>query len=249
MPFEIVRNDITKVRADAIVNTANPYPVIGSGTDNAIHSAAGEKLLEARKEIGYIAPGVSVQTPAFDLPAKYVLHTVTTKWVDGQHGETDILKSAYRSALALAEELECESVAFPLLSAGSYGFPPEVAMSTAIQEFTDFLMSHDMKVILSVFSREAYSLAGSLFDDVKSYIDDNYAEEGSRRERKHIIHSSFYRREDKYAIEDMEEAEVESISFSALMPSAPAAGADKEALKALLRNRESTFVEYLRDLI
>ena len=176
MPFEIIRNDITRVKADAIVNTANPRPVIGSGTDTAIHMAAGPELLEARKRVGDIAEGDSAQTPAFGLNAKYVIHTVTTGWIDGEHGEEDILKKAYGSALSLADKLGCKSVAFPLLSTGSYGFPKELAMSVAIQVFTDFLMSHDMRIILAVFNKEAYSLAGSLFDDVRSYVDDNYVE-------------------------------------------------------------------------
>ena len=183
MSFEIIRNDITRVRADAIVNAANPHPVVGAGTDTAIHKAAGPELLEARRAIGDIAPGDSAETPAFGLKAKYVIHTVTTGWIDGKHGEGEILRKAYDSALSLAGRLGCRSIAFPLLSAGSYGFPRELAMSVAIQAFTDFLMSHDMKIILAVFNKEAYSLAGSLFDDVKSFVDDNYVEERSFEER------------------------------------------------------------------
>lgn len=248
MPFEIVRNDITKVKADAIVNTANPYPVVGAGTDTAVHSAAGPQLLEARKEIGYIVPGGSVETPAFALPARYVIHTVTTAWVDGEHGETEILRAAYRSALELADGLGCRSVAFPLLSAGSYGFPPEIALSTAIQEFTDFLLEHDMKVILSVFSKEAYSLAGSLFDDVRAYIDDNYAEERSEEERRENYLWKRRRREELRREASEQPTDSSFASFNMIASAMPMAE-NKEDLKALLRNRESTFVEYLRDLI
>ena len=96
MPFQIIRNDITKVKADVIVNTANPKPVIGGGTDSAIYSAAGEvELLAERKKIGNIAPGQAAVTPAFALPAKHIIHTVGPAWIDGEHGERDILRSCY----------------------------------------------------------------------------------------------------------------------------------------------------------
>lgn len=179
MPFEIVRNDITNMCVDAIVNTANPRPVIGSGTDSAVHRKAGPALLQARKEIGDIAPGHSVATPAFDLPAKYVLHTVSPAWIDGNHHETELLRQAYDAALQLAEEKKCGSVAFPLMAAGSYGFPKDKALSVAIQAFTDFLMTSDMMIYLVVFNSKAYTLAGGLFADLKSYIDENYVDEHS----------------------------------------------------------------------
>ena len=142
MPLQIIRNDITKVVADAIVNTANPRPVIGNGTDSAIHAAAGPELLAARQEIGDIAVGCAVATPAFGLPAKYVLHTVSPSWIDGAHGEEELLLAAYRAALAEAERLGCGSVAFPLLSAGCYAFPNDIALSVALRAFTDHLLEH-----------------------------------------------------------------------------------------------------------
>lgn len=121
MPFQIIRNDLTKVKADAIVNTANPKPVIGSGTDSAIYKAAGEKLLIAeRKKIGDIAPGQAVNTDAFELEARYVVHTVGPEWIDGEHGERDILHDCYRNSLSLAASLKCKSIAFPLIATGVY---------------------------------------------------------------------------------------------------------------------------------
>ena len=168
MPFQIIRNDITKVQADAIVNTANPHPIIGSGTDSAIHEAAGPELLNARKKIGDILPGAAVSTPAFNLPAKYVIHTVGPSWVDGKHGEETVLRKAYDAALKLADQLGCRSVAFPLMAAGSYGFPRDLALSIAISAFTDFLMDHDMTVYLVLFNGKAFSLASSLFSDLRS---------------------------------------------------------------------------------
>ena len=129
MPFQIIRNDITKVEADVIVNTANPYPVIGNGTDSAIYAAAGEKeLLAERLKIGEIAPGQAAATPAFGLRAKYIIHTVGPAWVDGKHGEREILCSCYEKSLRLAADLQAESIAFPLISTGVYGFPKEEAI-------------------------------------------------------------------------------------------------------------------------
>ena len=182
MPLQIIRNDITKVEADAIVNTANPRPIIGNGTDTAIHTAAGPELLRARQQIGEIAVGHSADTPAFGLPARYVLHTVGPAWVDGEHGEEELLLKAYNAALALAESLGCRSVAFPLLSAGCYAFPIDAALSVALRAFSDHLLEHDLQIILSLFDTEAFGLAGSIFDDLKSYIDDNYVDERLRQE-------------------------------------------------------------------
>ena len=182
MPFRIIRNDITKVEADAIVNTANPEPVVGGGTDFSVHEAAGPELLEARKKIGPIPVGTSVETPAFRLPARYVLHTVSPVWIDGEHGEEDLLRKAYDSALALADRLGCRSVAFPLMAAGTYAFPHDIALATAIRAFTDFLMDHEMQIDLVLFNAKAFGLAESLFDDLKSYIDDNYVEERQKTE-------------------------------------------------------------------
>ena len=185
MPLQIVRNDITKVRADAIVNTANPEAVIGGGTDYAIHMAAGPELLEARRKIGDIAVGQSAATPAYGLSAKYVLHTVSPAWIDGSFGEEELLRRAYDSALGLARELDCKSVAFPLLAAGTYSFPHDLALSTAIGAFTDFLLEHEMQIYLVLFNAKAFGIAGSLFDELKSYIDDNYV--SARHEEEYRI--------------------------------------------------------------
>ena len=182
MPFEIIRDDITHVKADAIVNTANPDPIVGVGTDSAIHRAAGPKLLAARKRIGRIAVGSSEKTKAYDLPAKYVLHTVSPEWTDGAHGEETLLRNAYTAALTLADRLHCRSVAFPLLSAGNYGFPQDRALSVAINAFADFLMTHDMKIILVVFGNDTFSLAQGLFGDLRSYIDDRYVDAAKKAE-------------------------------------------------------------------
>ena len=144
MPFEIVRNDITKMAVDAIVNTANPRPVIGTGVDSAIHKAAGPKLLEARQAIGSIEAGHAAITPAFDLNAAYVIHTIGPVWVDGEHGEEKLLGRCYENALELAARNGCRSVAFPLISTGNYGFPKDKALQIAISALSAFLLEHEM---------------------------------------------------------------------------------------------------------
>ena len=247
MPFEIVRNDITNMRVDAIVNTANPRPVIGSGTDSAIHRKAGPALLQARKEIGDIMPGHAVATPAFYLHAKFVLHTVSPAWVDGNHREEELLRQAYDAALHLAVEKNCESVAFPLMAAGSYGFPRDKALSVAIQAFTDFLMNSDMMIYLVVFNSKAYSLAGGLFADVKSYIDENYVAEQSEWEypRGYGNRRANRRRQEMDFCEDV-------VFESAPMPNmAPdfVSGAVNAKLSDMLDDTDETFTEALLRLL
>lgn len=175
MPFQIIRNDITKVKADVIVNTANPKPVIGGGTDSAIYKAAGEeKLLAERQKIGHIARGEMAVTPAFDLKAKYIIHTVGPIWKGGNKGEFDILRSCYRKPLEKAAELGCESVAFPLIATGVYGFPKDKALQIAMSEISSFLMQDgiEMTVKLVVFGDKAFRLSRNLFFQVESFITD-----------------------------------------------------------------------------
>ena len=151
MPFEIVRNDITNMFVDAIVNSANPRPIIGAGTDSMIHKKAGPGLLEARQKIGPIAPGSAAITPAFDLYATYVIHTVGPVWDGGCHGEEALLRSCYDRCLQLAMEHHCKSIAFPLISTGNYGFPKDKALQIAISAFSEFLMNAEMQIYLVVF--------------------------------------------------------------------------------------------------
>lgn len=184
MPFQIIRNDITKVSADAIVNTANPKPVVGSGTDSAIYKAAGEnKLLAARQAIGDIEPGRAVHTSAFKLKAKYIIHTVGPVWIDGKHSEKDILRSCYSESLALADKLKCKSVAFPLISSGAYGFPKDAALDVALSEIGKFLLTHDMKITLVVFDTAAFELSEKLMGEIKQFIDEQTAADLREQER------------------------------------------------------------------
>lgn len=174
MPFEIVRNDIVNMKVDTIVNTANPRPIIGAGTDKAVHDKAGARLILARKEIGNIAVGEAAITPAFDLDANYVIHTAGPIWKDGRSGEEDLLASCFRNSLGIAKKKACESIAFPLISTGSYGFPKPLALQIAVREISSFLMENEMQVYLVVFEKQSFELSEKLFKSVSSYIDANY---------------------------------------------------------------------------
>ncbi|MBE6040912.1 MAG: hypothetical protein E7220_00140 [Clostridiales bacterium] len=178
MPFNIIRNDITKVDADAIVNTANPHPAIGSGTDSAVYQAAGrELLLEERKKIGDIKPGEVAVTSGLGLSARYIIHTVGPVWRGGNEDEAKILASCYRNSLLAAQQLKCDSIAFPLISTGSYGFPRDKALETALDEISEFLKLSDMDVTLVVFDRESFGLSEAIADGVEQFIDENYVDE------------------------------------------------------------------------
>ena len=183
MPFKIVRNDITKVKADVIVNTANPNPICASGTDLAIYEAAGkEQLLAERAGIGKIARGDIAVTGAYNLKAKYIIHTVGPVWTDGKHHEFEILENCYRKSLQKALELECESIAFPLISTGAYGFPKDKALQIAVSVFSQFLTENEMEIILVVFDKRSFQLSGQIVGDIDSYIDANYVREIHRKE-------------------------------------------------------------------
>ncbi|MCR5845465.1 MAG: macro domain-containing protein [bacterium] len=178
MPFRIIRDDITRVHADAIVNTANPEPTYARGTDMAVYMAAGvEPLLEQRKAIGKIAPGDAAATDAFALPARHIIHTVGPVWIDGEHGEFETLASCYRKSLELAEELGCESIAFPLISTGTYGFPKDRALDIALATIREFLEGSDFDVTLVVFDSTSFKLAEELRFRVAQYIDEQYVAE------------------------------------------------------------------------
>lgn len=187
MPFQIVRNDITKVKADAIVNTANPNVKVGYGVDSAIYNAAGyEKLLEARKKIGRLEPGQVAVTEAFDLDAKFIIHVSGPWWAEGKNNEIEVLRICYDEALRIAFENGCESIAFPLLATGSYGFPKKLGIQIAVDAFTSFLEEHEMEILLVVFGSECVSISGELVGEVSSFIDDGYVETAFAEEYKYL---------------------------------------------------------------
>ncbi|MBQ5916415.1 MAG: macro domain-containing protein [Lachnospiraceae bacterium] len=175
MPFKIVRNDITKMQVDVIVNTANKQPIYSAGTDTAVYKAAGEEeLLAERRKIGCMKEGEVAITPGFRLPAKYIIHAVSPCYIDGKSGEEEKLRDCYRRSLQLAAKHACKSIAFPLISTGSFGYPKEEGMRIALDEINAFLMKQEMLVYLVVFDTKSTQLGLNLYPDLKAYIDHNY---------------------------------------------------------------------------
>ena len=163
MSLHIVRTDITTMKVDAIVNAANESLLGGGGVDGAIHRAAGPELLAECRTLNGCKTGQAKITQGYRLPAKFVIHTVGPIWRGGAHNERELLISAYRSSLELAAANQCQTVAFPLISAGAYGYPKEQALKIAVNTIEDFLRTHPMTVYLILFDQAAYQLSKTLF--------------------------------------------------------------------------------------
>lgn len=244
MPLHIIRNDISRVSADAIVNTANPQVAVGAGVDQAIYEAAGwPQLLAEREKIGPMQPGQAAATPAFALDAKYIIHTVGPVWRGGDFGEREAVASCYRQSLKLAGELECESIAFPLISTGTYGFPKDEALRIAIDEISSFLFTHDMTVYMVVYDREAFVISSKAFSDIQSYIEEQDVKKRRhhdwRRRREGLYGSTIRReeypessrREEKYPESSGREEEHEQVGMNVVPGLEPAFMSEEEELE------------------
>lgn len=233
MPFQIVRNNIANMPVDAVVNAANNRLQMGSGVCGAIFEAAGPyELQRACDQIGGCATGDAVITPGFNLPAKYVIHTVGPIWQGGGYNEEALLRSAYTRSLEIAQQNGLHSIAFPLISSGVYGYPKAQALQVALSSIQTFLMnSDDMDVYLVVFDRTAFRLSEKLTGGVESYISEHYVE---------IVEAAQPRRRFQ-----MEECMAESYP----MPSAPAPKSLRSLEELLARRHEETFSEMLLRLV
>ena len=177
MAFQIIRENISNVKADAIVNTANPSVMVGPGVDAAIYDAAGrEWLLNERAKIGKLFIGDVAVTKAGKLNAKYIFHESGPIWIDGNNSELEILRQCYDKCLDLAIKYNCESIAFPLLSSGAYGFPKDISLRVAIDAFRTFLSENELEIFLVLYDEQSVRLSESMFDGVRTFVDNHYAE-------------------------------------------------------------------------
>lgn len=253
MPFKLVRNDITRMKVDAIVNTANEAPLYSTGVDTAVYMAAGEKeLLEARQKIGFMKEGDVAITPGFKLPAKYVIHAVSPCYMGGGIGEEERLRSCYKKSLQLAKEHQCKSIAFPLISSGNFGYPKEEAMRVAVDEINAFLLKNDMQVYLVVFDKKSTELALKLNPALEAYIDHNYVNELQEKEYGERLFQSLSEELPSCSTYKMQRETIESRKLSASQSwdeYCDFLEENESALEERMRHMADTFQEYLLYLI
>ncbi len=237
MPLEIVRHDLTKMKVDAIVNAANTELKMGGGVCGAIFRAAGvNELTEACNEIGECAVGQAVITEGFHLSAKYIIHTPGPIWKGGSHQEAELLKNSYEHSLKLAKKNKCETIAFPLISTGIYGFPKEEALQIAISSISQFLLHHDMLVYLVVFDHTSFGLSQKLLSSIYEYIDEHYVEE---------VELMFHPRPDRWILEEIQESEAQPENLHEKQSDLPI----ENSLAHLVEELDESFSERLLRLI
>ena len=212
MPLRIIRQDITKMECDAIVNATNSALIPGGGSDAAMHKAAGPRLAEACRKLGSCPTGQARLTRGYALSCKYVIHTVGPIWQGGGQGEQEALEECYRSCLALAKKKRCQSVAFPLIAAGAFGYPKERALKVAVDCIGTFLLENDMTVWLVLFGERDYAAGSKLFPEIQSYIDETYVEAHKiANDRSRSVYPGY--------LPDGLPASLEHISFQSAAPS------------------------------
>lgn len=239
MPFQIIHNDLTKMHTDAIVNAANTQLQMGGGVCGAIFEAAGMRVLQrACDAIGHCPVGQAVITDGYGLPAKYIIHAVGPRWQGGMHDEAKLLTQAYTNALSLAKEKGIQSIAFPLIATGVYGYPKDQAISVARAAIKAFLEKEEMMVYLVVFDRKVVELSESLYSSISHYINHYYVEIPRDLERMRIVE--------------------QEILLEECMPQVPSDAVHKpfvikrcynRTLESLLDQMEETFTEMLLRLI
>ena len=234
MPLQIIRQDITKMQVDAIVNTTNSQLIGYSGVDLAVHTLAGDELDAECAELAPLDLGQAKITGAYKLPCKYIIHTSGPVWRGGACGERDLLRSCYVESLKLAVEKGCETVAFPLISSGVYQFPKDSALKFAMGVITEFLFEHELTVYLCVYDRESYSFSRRLFNDIKAFVDDGYVED----------HGEDYYLDRSRRCESIEPMPPFSCSSSAL----PVRSRSQKTIKSVTADASRSLEEYMKQI-
>ena len=234
MPLQIIRNDITKMSVDAIVNAANTSLLGGGGVDGCIHRAAGPELLAECSTLHGCETGNAKITKGYHLPCKYVIHAVGPRWRDGKHREQKLLESCYQTSLNLAKENGCQSVAFPLISSGIYGYPKDQALRVAVDTISTFLMENEIMVYIVVFDRKTYKISGKLFADIAAYIDDRYVDEHTDS-----------RSEQRRRLEVLSEESCFEATPAPLPPEAICKSCSSQSLEEALGQMDESFSEML----
>ena len=250
MPLKIIRQDITKIKCDAIVNPTNSDMLPGGGVDAAIHEAAGEELYALFKTLGTLPVGEARITPAFRLPSKYVIHTVGPEWRGGKEGERMLLRSCYRESMELAIRHDCKSIAFPLISSGAYGYPKERVLREAEEVLSEYLKSYELDVYLVVYDKSSYCISLELYRDVQSFIDTVYVNLRERKQKLFLFDAeiSALPFDGETRASRIRESRIESIDKS-VAPENTRKLSASESLDDMLRKMDKGFAEILFELI